>query len=250
MSTVYVAIAVAITCIGWSLWHRRVTWTCTWEWVITLAVSFQGLGMILAAPATGPGPTIPDRVLHSLTGLWGVNALLGSLFFVGAAAGFAYTALSRALPTDRLAWLTPRLIRFPAAASAVMPVVTYAMSDLGARPNAMDLASGPATRVYWAVLCLAKIYLLLGAGAVLWLLRRAPRHRTVANLYLFVCVTGIAVCLARVAATFGPQALTAGDIWAVWAFGSLWGAGFALAAAYSWQRKIRPFRKFIEAVGA
>jgi hypothetical protein len=248
MSTVYVAIAVALTCIGWSLWQRRITWTCTWEWVVTLAVTFQGLGMILAAPATGTGLTIADRVLHSLTGLWGLNALIGGLFFVGAAAGFAYTALSRALPTDQLARLTPRLIRFPAAASAAVLVVTYAVSDLSARPNTMDVVSSPAMRIYWSVLCLVKIYLLLGAGAVLWLLRRAPRHRTVANLYLFACVNGIAVCLARAAATFGPQAFRAADVWAVWAFGSLWGAGFALAAAYSWQRKTRPFRNLMGAV--
>ena len=54
--------------------------------------------------------------------------------------------------------------------------------------------------------------------------------------------------LTRLVSTFGPQASRAVDVWVVWAFASLWGTAFALAAGYSWRRKMRPFRTLIGAV--
>ena len=40
-------IAITLGCIGWSLWIRRVTWSCRWEVAATLNIALQGLAVIL-----------------------------------------------------------------------------------------------------------------------------------------------------------------------------------------------------------
>ena len=88
-------------------------------------------------------------------------------------------------------------------------------------------------------------YLLLFAFRVLLILRKEPRHRPVADIYLFVCVMGlVAQAIGFLgAATLGyltkPMmvALTISDI--------LWIGGFVLGAAYSWRRKVAPLNHSI-----
>ena len=43
-------LVITIACIGWSLWIRRVTWTCRWEVAATLNIALQGLAVLLMSP--------------------------------------------------------------------------------------------------------------------------------------------------------------------------------------------------------
>ena len=58
-------LAITIACIGWSLWIRRVTWTCRWEVAATLNIALQGLAVLLMSPLASE--TV-GHWLHALTG--------------------------------------------------------------------------------------------------------------------------------------------------------------------------------------
>ena len=43
-------IAITPCCVGWSLWIRRVTWTCRWELAATLNSALRGAAVFLMSP--------------------------------------------------------------------------------------------------------------------------------------------------------------------------------------------------------
>ena len=43
-------ITITMACIAWSLWIRRVTWSCRWEVAATLNIALQGLAVLLMSP--------------------------------------------------------------------------------------------------------------------------------------------------------------------------------------------------------
>jgi hypothetical protein len=96
--------------------------------------------------------------------------------------------------------------------------------------------------MYWLVLCGILIYLLGYGSRALLILRRDPRSRRIANVYLVASAAGIAACVVRLATAFVPQlqALDAGAT-LVWVFACMCGAGFALTSAESWRQKTKWF---------
>ena len=62
-----ILIAITLLCIAWSLWIRRITWSCRWEVAATLNIALQGLAVLLMSPWASE--TI-GHVLHDLTGKW------------------------------------------------------------------------------------------------------------------------------------------------------------------------------------
>ena len=69
-----VLIAITLACIAWSLWIRRVTWSCRWEVAATLNIALQGLAVLLMSPWASE--TI-GHVLYGLTGKWNLEDYLG-----------------------------------------------------------------------------------------------------------------------------------------------------------------------------
>lgn len=67
-------IAITLGCIAWSLWIRRVTWTCRREVAATLNIAPQGLAPVLMSPLASE--TL-GQVLHHLTGRWNREDHLG-----------------------------------------------------------------------------------------------------------------------------------------------------------------------------
>ena len=96
--------------------------------------------------------------------------------------------------------------------------------------------------MYWLLLCVTLIYLLGYGARALLVLRKDPRSRTVANIYLVSSAAGIAACLTRLATAFIPQlqAIDAGTT-LVWVFACMCGAGFAITSAESWRKKTKWF---------
>ena len=67
-------IAITLACISWSLWIRRVTWSCRWEVAATLNIALQGIAVILMSPLASE--TL-GHWLHALTGMWNLEDYIG-----------------------------------------------------------------------------------------------------------------------------------------------------------------------------
>ena len=67
-------IAITLACVAWSLWIRRVTWTCRWEVAATVNIVLQGAAVLLMSPLASE--TL-GRALCTLTGKWNLEDYLG-----------------------------------------------------------------------------------------------------------------------------------------------------------------------------
>ena len=54
-----VLIVITLGCIAWSLWIRRVTWSCRWEVAATLNIALQGAAVLADVPV-GVGDHRPN----------------------------------------------------------------------------------------------------------------------------------------------------------------------------------------------
>jgi hypothetical protein len=75
-------IAITLACIAWSLWIRRVTWTCRWEIAATLNIALQGTARFFMSPFASE--TL-GRALHALSGVWNLEDYIGHDCYVVAA---------------------------------------------------------------------------------------------------------------------------------------------------------------------
>ncbi|MCK5754142.1 MAG: hypothetical protein KAH46_15710, partial [Mycobacterium sp.] len=85
-------IAITLMCIAWSLWIRRVTWSCRWEVAATLNIALQGLAVLLMSPLASE--TL-GHWLYSLTGKWNLEDYLGHDAYIVAASAVVYNTLGR-----------------------------------------------------------------------------------------------------------------------------------------------------------
>lgn len=67
-------ITITLACMAWSLWIRRVTWSCRWEVAATLNIALQAAAVALMSPMAAD--TL-GRAIHSATGVWNLPAYLG-----------------------------------------------------------------------------------------------------------------------------------------------------------------------------
>jgi hypothetical protein len=231
MTTVVVLLAVGFTI--YSLWVRRITWSCRWEISATMTVAAMGLGMLLVCNAINP---FMDATLYQVLHWRNIENLLGHVCMVFAAAGAVYVASSRVVRETKRARILRIWVDIPAALSVIAMVATFAAGQATQLPslytdNIWMLA-------YQNIVASAVIYLLAVAAKMLLIVRRDPRHNPTANIYLWACVAGICGFGYRAIAItyFAPTPHT--SLVAVGLIG-LWVAGFAAAAAGSWQRKTR-----------
>ncbi len=85
-------IAITLLCIMWSLWIRRVTWSCRWEVAATLNIALQGIAVLLMSPLASE--TL-GQWLYSLTGKWNLEDYLGHDAYIVAASAVVYNTLGR-----------------------------------------------------------------------------------------------------------------------------------------------------------
>jgi hypothetical protein len=96
--------------------------------------------------------------------------------------------------------------------------------------------------VYWLLLCGTLAYLLVYGSRALLVLRKDPRSRRIANLYLIASASGIMACMLRITTALIPPIQTELGAGLVWLFACLCGAGFALTSAWGWRDKLRWFQ--------
>ena len=234
-------IAITLCCIAWSLWIRRVTWTSRWEVAATLNIALQGLAVVLMSPWASETVGV---ALHALTGKWNLEDFIGHDAYIVAASAVVYNALGRLQEDHDLQRSFKVWVELPATLCIPLLLVTFSLGN-GAHIYKADFFQVPTDfwlNMYWLILCGMLIYLLGYGSRALLILRKDPRSRRVANVYLIACAAGIAACIVRLATAFIPalQTLDAGTI-LVWVFACMCGAGFALTSAESWRMKTRWF---------
>lgn len=233
-------IAITLACIGWSLWIRRVTWSCRWEVAATLNIALQGMAVLLMSPWASQ--TI-GQVLHTLTGKWNVEDYIGHDCYIVAASAIVYNTLGRLHDDKNMQRAFKQYVERPA--TLCIPLLLAAFSfGAGARiyrPDFFDVPTDFWLAAYWVLLCGTLIYLLGYGARALLILRRDPRSRAIANIYLVASASGIIACSVRITTAFIPglQPLEGGTL--VWVFACGCGAVFALASAHSWRSKTRWF---------
>jgi hypothetical protein len=233
-------ITITLACITWSLWIRRVTWTCRWEVAATLNIALQGCALVLMSPFAA---ATLGHVLHTLTGKWNLNSYIGHDCYVVAASAVVYNALGRLADDDIMQIKFKRYVEYPATLCIPLLLATFSFGN-GARIYRPDFFQVPTDfwlKMYWLLLCGTLFYLLVYCSRALLVLRQDPRSRAIANVYLLASASGVAACVIRITTAFVPpiQALEQGHL--VWLFACTCGAGFALGSAQAWRQKVKWF---------
>ena len=122
-------LAITIACIGWSLWIRRVTWTCRWEVAATLNIALQGVAVLLMSPLASE--TV-GHWLHALTGKWNLEDYLGHDCYIVAASAIVYNTLGRLADDDAMQKSFKQYVERPATLCIPLLLVTFSVGN-GAR---------------------------------------------------------------------------------------------------------------------
>lgn len=237
-----VLLAITLTCIAWSLWIRRVTWTCRWEVAATLNIALQGGAVLMMSPLASE--TI-GQALHAATGKWNLEDYIGHDLYIVAASAIVYNALGRLQDDDALKASFRQWVERPATLCIPLLLVTFSLGNGAAiyHPDFFQVPTDFWLNTYWLLLCGTLIYLLAYASRALLILRKDPRSRRIANVYLAASVSGIAACVVRIATAFVTPIQTVHGASLVWLFACLCGAGFALASAQSWRIRTKWFTR-------
>lgn len=235
-------ITITLVVIVWSLWIRRVTWTCRWEVAATLNIALQGAAVLLMSPWASE--TV-GRWLHAVTGNWNLNNFIGHDCYIVAASAMVYNVLGRLEDDNDMQRSFKQYVELPATLCIPLLLATFSLGN-GVRIYRADFFEVPTDfwlNMYWLLLCSMLIYLLVYGARALLVLRKDPRSRHVANVYLLASVSGMLACAVRVTTAFVTpiQAVEGGAL--VWFFACVCGAGFAMASAHSWRIKTKWFSK-------
>jgi hypothetical protein len=235
-------IIITLASIAWSLWIRRVTWHCRWEVAATLNIALQGCAVALMSPLCADTLGV---VLHNTTGEWNLQNYVGHDCYVVAASAIVYNAVGRLEEDDALQKSFKQYVERPATLCIPLLLATFSLS-YGSRTYASDffaLRTDFWLTVYWLLLCGTLSYLLVFGSRALLVLRKDPRSRNIANLYLVASASGISACVVRMITALIPPLQGPPGAALIWLFACACGAGFALTSAQSWRQKVRWFQR-------
>jgi hypothetical protein len=233
-------ITVTLASIAWSLWIRRVTWHCRWEVAATLNIALQGCAVALMSPLCAETLGV---ALHTITGEWNLQNYLGHDCYVVAASAIVYNAVGRLEDDNALQASFKQYVERPATLCIPLLLATFNLSR-GSKIYASDffaLRTDFWLSVYWVLLTVTLAYLLVFGSRALLVLRKDPRSRRFANLYLLASASGICACMVRMVTALIPALQGPLGVALVWLFACTCGGGFALISAESWRQKVRWF---------
>ena len=234
-------IIITLASIAWSLWIRRVTWHCRWEVAATLNIALQGCAVALMSPLCADTLGV---VLHNITGEWNLQNYVGHDCYIVAASAIVYNVVGRLEDDDALQRSFKQWVERPATLCIPLLLATFTLS-YGSKTYASDffaLRTDFWLSVYWVLLTGTLSYLLIFGSRALLVLRRDPRSRNIANLYLIASASGICACMVRMVTAVIPPFQGPVGAALVWLFACLCGAGFALTSAQSWRQRLRWFQ--------
>jgi len=235
-------IAITLVCIAWSLWIRRVTWSCRWEVAATLNIALQGIAVLLMSPWASE--TI-GHWLHALTGMWNLEDYIGHDAYIVAASAVIYNALGRLTDDHAMQKSFKLYVERPATICIPLLLATFSLGN-GAiiyKPDFFEVPTDFWLNTYWLLLCGTLIYLLVYGARALLVLRQDPRSRLIANVYLVASASGILACTVRIVTAYVTPLQTVEGGTLVWIFACGCGAGFAITSAQSWRMKTKWFTK-------
>ena len=231
-------ISLPVCFCGGAIWVRRKTWRIQWERALTMSVLLQGSGFALCAPAMSH---YLGHALFRITGVAHLHDFFGYVLFICAICGVIYACACRLVPDDELEDLLHK-IEFPGAIAGGVMLAAITLSHNLSRESPADFLDVPCDfwlRVYWLTYGAIIIYLLCFLVRLLWVLRRDPRSRLTADLFIMATGLGLvsfAVLLTRI--IINPGLVACFWIWIpLCASGGL----AAFAAAWSWRGRTRPF---------
>ena len=233
-------IAITLCCIAWSLWIRRVTWSSRWEVAATLNIALQGLAVVLMSPLASETVGV---WLHALTGKWNLEDYIGHDCYIVAASAIVYNALGRLQDDHSLQTTFKTYVERPATLCVPLLLLAFSLGNGAAiyRPDFFQVPTDFWLSIYWLMLCAMLIYLLGYGARALLILRKDPRSRIIADVYLIASVSGIVACAVRITTACVPAFAEWESGKAVWFFACVCGAVFAMAAAHSWRIKTKWF---------
>lgn len=218
----------ALSCLGWSLRVRWMTWSLRWELASTIAVALLGLSIVL-------------------TFCLGLLQVAGHICLVAGAGAIATTAVSR-IEGDTWhivrRWVANPMIVGVLAMLGALFLGGGFTAELHGRRWSIPLY----LEIYSTVMTATTAYLLGFAILALLVLVCDERQRRMAILFLVPCAAGFLAQLGQMAALVCMMTdvnLWGGEraYWVILMGTAVWLIGFAIAAAYSWQQKMKGFRK-------
>lgn len=233
-------ITITLASIAWSLWIRRVTWHCRWEVAATLNIALQGCAVALISPLSSETLGV---ALHKVTGEWNLQNYIGHDCYIVAASAIVYNAVGRLEDDYRLQASFKQYVERPATLCIPLLLAAFTLSH-GSKVYARDFFALPTDfwlSVYWVLLTGTLAYLLVFGSRALLVLRKDPRSRRFANLYLIASACGVAACMTRMITALIPPLHGPLSVGMVWLFCCMCGGGFALISAQSWRQKVRWF---------
>ena len=230
------SIAAVLLFSGWCLFVRRDTWQCKLSRALTISVALTAAGVVLTSPMI----TVFDRdLLLGTVGVQHFDDYVGHVCFLAALCIIAYALLARSVPDRQVRKLMRCRVEYPTAAAAVAMLATVTASPRLRSSNKLsqdffEVPCGGVLHMYWTIYALILLYLLGYMARLLWSLRRDPRSRLTAHLYLVACVLGMIGALAEFLNTW--HHFIDGDMWL---FLTAPAVALSIAAALSWRRQRR-----------
>ena len=234
----FLATTTAALVTGYCLWVRRGSWGQPRELGSTITVAGMFTCLLMMAPTWWA--QLLSTPLHSLVGVWNVDDLLGHLAYLTGLIALVNTLVNR-VDLAEPARFKRLSLEMPIA--IMLPLLLGLFYTGAPEEQARDLFAAPATlwlSLYWVALCSAASYLITLLWRLLLVVRRDPRSRIIANVYLAAIMVDsgcvVSVIVSRMIPDY-PHMVT-------WLLLSVAASGYALAPAYSWRRKAkRPARK-------
>ncbi|OMC09085.1 hypothetical protein AWC18_20335 [Mycolicibacter nonchromogenicus] len=226
-----VCIGATAVMVTYCLWVRRDTWWSRWEAGATFAIAMEGLGLLLLTPWAATELSPP---LHTVTGVWNVQQLLGFLCLVAGIIGNIYHMLVRLTDPAHVWPIMRKHLLVPVGIGVAVVVVAFVSTDRGFEPDLFAALDGD----HWVTVtevAIAALVLFLSSyvGRLVLSLRHDQRARTTLVLYVaamtFAAMAGVA---AVVSIWFGGYAGTV-----IWVGLCLSVSIFAYGLARSWKAK-------------
>jgi hypothetical protein len=229
--------ALALCFCGGAIWVRRKSWRIRWDRALTMSFLFQGLGFALCAPAMS---RYLEPALFRITGVAHLRDFFGHVLFICAICGVIYACACRLVPDRELESVLYK-IEFPGAIAGGTMLAAITLShnlSREPRPDFLDVPCDFWLRVYWLTYGAIVMYLLCFVVRLLWVLRRDPRSRLTADLFIIASGLGVvsfALLLTRIIINPGLVA----RFW-ISTPSCVAGGLAAFAAAWSWRERMRP----------
>lgn len=233
---------IAATCafLAFTIWERR--WTMfapsdtakLTERTMTTALILQFAGLFLKSPLSS---ATVGHLFHAATGQWNIEDWAGDCCYIGAA-GMIGTHVGSRLDVTHDEFRAGFKRHFEYPMTILVPVLlALLIKSPNASSDSPDMGDNPTDYwldTYWTLLCGFIAYTLYQTTRALRILRRDPRNKTTATIYLAACTTGIVACALRIITTWTD------DNYSQW----LWvgecavAIACALAAGRSWRQKV------------